>query len=100
MIGSAKAIQGATNSLNKTIREIDAFLDGLPQKPSEGLRDELHEKLAELNRVWYTKGFNRGHIESRQLYLTTGKVPKRLNIEVKRELFVGKRRKIKLKSKA
>lgn len=101
MVRQNKEIEGATNSLNKTIREIDAFLAGHSQEPtSSALRDELHGKLADLARAWYAKGFNRGHRECRAAFQDTGKVPKRLRTKVKRELFTAKKRKIVLKSKA
>lgn len=100
-MGRNKEIDGAMNSLNKTIREIDAFLSGQPQEPtSSALRDELHGKLADLARVWYAKGFNRGHRECRAAFKETGKVPKRLRTKVNRELFAAQKRKIVLKSRA
>lgn len=96
---TAAYVKGASSSLNKSIAEIDTFLTGhgVPMSPGP-LRDELHDKLADLAQKWYRRGFSRGHRESRATYLALGKVPKKLRAKVGRNLFAGKRRILKLKS--
>ena len=93
-----RGIEAASNSLKKSIREIDDFLAGQSQPLSAGLRADLHDRLGDLARSWYAKGFNRGHRESREAFEATGKVPKRLRTTVKRKLFIGHKRKITLNS--
>ena len=98
-VAKDRGIEAASNSLKKSIREIDDFLDGQSQPLSGGLRADLHDRLADLARSWYAKGFNRGHRESREAFEETGKVPKRLRATVKRKLFIGNKRKVTLSSK-
>lgn len=93
-------IEAATNSLKKSIAEIEAHLAGKNVAGTDSFhRAELHATLAEFAARWYRKGFNRGHRESFQSYAETGKVPKSMRAKVKRDLFGGRRKSVKLKSR-
>ena len=93
-------IEAASDSLKKSIREIEAHLEGkgVPGTPGHH-RAELHATLAEFAARWYRKGFNRGHRESFQSFEETGKVPKLMRAKVKRDLFGGTRKAVKLNSR-
>lgn len=93
-------IDSASNSLRKSIAEIEAQLAGRSVTGSPGVyRAELHATLAEFAERWYRKGFNRGHRESYESFSETGKVPKSMRAKVKRDLFGGARKAVKLKSR-
>ena len=83
-------IEAASNSLKKSIAEIEAHLEGKGVASLPGFhRGELHAALAEFAARWYRKGFNRGHRESFNRLKETGKVPRSLRAKVKRDLFGG-----------
>jgi hypothetical protein len=92
--------KGASKSLNKTITEIETFLKSKSQHPGPGqqLRPFLHEALADLAEKWLKRGFNRGHKESRRLFFAENKVPVTLRYKGYRELFTGRKRRVRLKS--
>lgn len=90
---------GASASLNKTITAVMEFLDDEGRRPSKQFRAFLHKKLADSNEKWFRRGFNRGHKESLARFLSGGKVPSKLTYEGIRTLFVGHKRKVKLKSR-
>lgn len=73
---------GASASINKTLSEIEAILDGEDLEPSGELRTKLREKLLnsleEVGQHWYKRGFNRGHREAYAAAALTGKVPRKL----------------------
>ena len=57
--------RASSKTLNKTISELKALLDGNRIEVVRGLRGEQQEKLIELLRqevrFWYRRGFKRGH---------------------------------------
>lgn len=96
-------IEGATQSIKKTLKDIECILDGedFPDQKSK-LREELREKikssLTDLAVRWYKKGFNRGHKESYRKHFESGCVPMKLETKVSRSLIPGERKSVKLKS--
>lgn len=93
-------MESASNSLKKSIAEIEAHLEGRGVAGAPGFhRAELHATLAAFAARWYRKGFNRGHRESFDGFTETGKVPKSLRAKVKRDLFGGAAKPVKLKSR-
>ena len=93
-------IEAASNSLKLSIAEIEAHLEGKGIRGTPGhYRAELHGALAEFAAHWYRRGFNRGHRESYELFEDTGAVPKALRAKVKRDLFAGNRKSVKLRSR-
>lgn len=88
---------GAAKSLNKTITEIEAFLQTGRERPSaHELREVLHEQLADLAEKWFKKGFKRGCIEAQRAYRTDGIFPERVRYDGNRELFTGRDRDVRL----
>jgi hypothetical protein len=81
--------EGASASLNKSIREIEDFLDGLGLRPPKGkLRNQLHEKIGDLAQKSFERGFRRGCIEMEK------KIPRSISYEADRSFFGGKERPI------
>ena len=96
-----QSAEGASKALNKTIKEIDAFLKGAGvSPPTADLRNKLHRRLRDFAQKWYRRGFNRGHLKSYTEYKARGSVPKTLKVSVSRKLFGKVRRTVKLKSTA
>jgi hypothetical protein len=88
---------GASKSLKKTTKAIMKFLDDKGDRPQNGLRDFLHDKLGDFAVKWYRKGFNLGHKESHK-QCDGGKVPRTLRHDATREFFTGDERTVRLKS--
>jgi hypothetical protein len=88
---------GASKSLKKTTKIIMKFLEDRGDRPQNGLRDFLHEKLGDFAVKWYRKGFNRGHKESHK-QCDEGKVPRTLDFDATREFFTDDERTVHLKS--
>jgi hypothetical protein len=91
---------GASASLNKTITEIMRFLKDEGERPTDGLRDFLREKLGDFAVKWYRRGFNRGHRETdkRCREDRIPHVPRVLRYDATREFFTGDERSVSLKS--
>ena len=89
---------GSSASLNKTITEIMGFLKDAGPRPNVGLRPFLHEKIGDLAEHWYSRGFSRGHIQSRKAFLADGKVPRVLEYSCTRNVSPKQSRDIKLRS--
>ena len=95
-------VRGRAQSLNKTITEVMKFLaDGSqrPGGPAAGLRNFLHEKLADLGEYWYKRGVKRGHIESQKAFEGKRRVPSKLHYNGRREFFKGRKREVQVTSK-
>jgi hypothetical protein len=93
--------EGASKSLNKTIDEIEAFLQGSSvAMPAGTLRPFLHTKLADLAEKWLKRGFKRGCIQSQKKFRELGQFPKAVTYDATRELFAGQHRQINLNWKA
>jgi hypothetical protein len=86
--------KGASKSLNITISAIMEFRGDEGERPNRELRAFLYEKIGDLTESWYRKGFNRGHIQSREAYEKIGKVPKMLTYECSREVSPTQEREI------
>src|SRR5258707_7041764 len=57
--------EGASQSLNKTIREIEDALSGFNLGTTTSpLRAKLRSRISHLARYWFRRGFKRGCIES------------------------------------
>lgn len=81
---------GASKSLNKTIAELEEFVQaGRERLPDEKLREVLHEHLADLAEKWFERGFKRGCVEARRGYRAEGSFPTRVKYNGNRELFTG-----------
>lgn len=94
----------ASASINKTLKEIDAILEGEKLSKAGKLRSKLRktliEALEDVGKTWYRRGFNRGHIEAFSAATSTGKIPKELKLEKKRKIIeAGSKVTIKLRSK-
>jgi len=88
---------GASKSLKKTTKAIMKFLKDEGDRPQNGLRDFLHDKLGDFAVKWYRRGFNRGHKESGK-QCDGGKVPSTLRYDATREFFTNDERTVHLKS--
>lgn len=77
-------IRASSKSLNLTIKEIDALIDGKPISTNGLLRTQLHDKLFKLlqkeARVWYGIGFKRGHKRCREL---VKRVPRKITKDMR-----------------
>lgn len=93
---------GASASINKTISDIEAILDGENLKfagpKRKELRSQLMDALINASKKWYKKGFNRGHIESYREFLTSKTVPRVLEVNVQREFLPNSKKEVMLKS--
>lgn len=88
---------GASKSINKTISEIEGFLQNAGvNAPAGKLRPMLHASIADLAEKWYRRGFKRGCIEAKDAYKETGKFPKEVTYDGSRELFIGQKRDLEL----
>jgi len=88
-------------SLNKTIREIGDYLQGIEVEDPKGiLRPYLHKKLADLAEKWMKRGFRRGCIELEKEFKATRRFPKKVVYDCSRELFPGQKRVIEVKWKS
>jgi hypothetical protein len=84
---SKQFVKGASASLNKSIQEIEDFLDGLGLTPATGkLRSQLHAKISALAQKSFERGFRRGCIEMEREF------PRSVSYEAKRAFF-GKNKK-------
>ena len=82
-------VEGASASLNKSIREIEDFLDGIGFRPPKGkLRNQLHEKIGDLAQNSFERGFRRGCIEMEKNF------PRSISYEANRTFFGGAKRPI------
>jgi hypothetical protein len=93
----------ASASINKTLKEVEAILNGADLGPAGELRSKLRDTLVKsferVGRKWYRRGFNRGHREAYQAFSESRRVPDVLEAEKNRKIVdAGERRKIKLKS--
>ncbi|MFK3871992.1 hypothetical protein [Pseudoalteromonas rhizosphaerae] len=94
----------ASASINKTLKEIEAILEGGNLPNAGELRSKLRATLIEsfegVGKQWYRRGFNRGHRESYSAFKEKGKVPKSLKLEKSRKIVTsGSNLKIKLRSR-
>lgn len=81
-------MEAASDSLKKSIREIDAHLEGKGVSGTPGYhRAELHATLAEFAARWQRKDFNRGRRECFQSFEETGEVPKLMRANFKRAVW-------------
>ena len=99
---SQEYIQGASASINKTIKDIEQLLQGAPLnqdgKMRARLRSILERSLIIQGRRWYKKGVNRGHKLAASSFSQNGIIPQKLKGTVKRKLLPGSCVKIKYKS--
>jgi len=95
-------LNGALESIDKTLREIEHILDGTSLDKAGKYRQELRLKieksLTKLGIKWYKKGFNKGHKEVYIQYIKTGKISENISIDVSRNLLPKSKSKIALKS--
>jgi len=96
-------VAGASASIAKTIKEIEAIHrgHGLPQSGPRRrrLRSELRSVLIKSAKVWYGRGFNRGHKEAFREFKRRSVVPVRLAVVVEREFLPGTKSKKPLVSR-
>jgi hypothetical protein len=92
-VHKASYAQGASASIMKTLGEIEAICNGeklLPTGPKrKKLRARLKRVLIKSSKVWYKKGFNRGHRESFREWKQIGRVPNVLKAQVERTFIPG-----------
>ncbi|BCS53456.1 hypothetical protein [Geobacter sp. SVR] len=95
-------VAGASASIMKTIKEIEAILEGEDLDYSGPKRHALHEKLQDAliksSRTWYKKGFKRGHMEAYRASVAKGEVPLTLSANVEREFLPNYTSAVPLKS--
>lgn len=81
--------EGAATSLQKTLAEIDAILEGDELEKAGNLREKLRKKLIasfeKLSDDWLRHGFNGGHIVAVQEFLKSGTVPVKISRTIERE---------------
>jgi hypothetical protein len=95
-----RAMLASMRSMNKSIKEIEAFLEhDYPTAKPGTLRARLHLAIEDLAETWFRRGFKQGHRTSRAHYLQSGKVPLRLRLSISRPLFSVRKRKMDLRSK-
>lgn len=91
-----------SESLNKTITEVMAFLKDDGERPGGSgakLRKFLHEKLADLAEHWYKRGVRRGHMESHKELMAMGTLSTKLRYKAEREFFDGQQRRVRVTSR-
>lgn len=98
--------KGASMSLQKTIADLDAILDGTELEAEGALREKLRKNLTKaLERIakdWLQHGFNGGHIVTVQEFLKSGSVPITLSKAIERQFPVrgtGAKQPLKVTSK-
>ena len=97
------AAAAASKAIHKTIEDIELLLEGLPLKSAGKLRTKLRAALIagfnDVGRLWYERGFNRGHREAYQEFRRTDAVPIKLSADVHRTFVAaGGKQEIKLRS--
>jgi hypothetical protein len=86
-------VEGASASLTLSMEEIEAVLGGIVLGPPGGpLRKELRAKISELSKRWFRRGFRRGCIETQRDWKATGKFPKKVTYDARRDFFDGRKR--------
>ena len=102
MIKKGTYAEGASASIMKTIAEIEDILEGQSLKyggpKRQILRDKLSAALIKSSKLWYKKGFNRGHRESSEAYKESTKFPTTITAEVQREFIPNSPKRVSLKS--
>lgn len=82
--------KGASMSLQKTIADVNAILDGTELQAEGALREELRKSLMKalehIAKDWLQHGFNGGHIVTVQEFLKSGSVPLTLKKSIERQL--------------
>lgn len=95
-------VAGASASIMKTIKEIEAILEGEELDYSgpkrHALRAKLQAALIKSSRSWYKKGFKRGHMEAYRASVAKGEVPLTLSASVEREFLPNSTSAVSLKS--
>ncbi|GLO51023.1 hypothetical protein D3C76_1354110 [compost metagenome] len=71
-----------SQSIQKTLKEIDKLLDGSQLDKAGPLRKKLRDRILdafdEVGKQWYRKGFNRGHRQAYEAFSETDNVPRKL----------------------
>ena len=93
--------EGASKSLIKTIRELEDVLAGIGLGPTRSaLRSELRSKVGQLAQRWFRRGFRRGCIETNRLAKSSGKLPKKISYDARRDFFDGRKQPVSVKWKS
>jgi hypothetical protein len=83
----------STSSINKTLKDIDAILDGVRLPAGSGKREELRarirEALAETAVKWLREGFRGGHTTTARVTLDTGQIPLTLSRTIALQLHTS-----------
>ena len=94
---------GASASIMKTLKEIEKIVGGKKLPPSgpkrSALRQKLQAVLIKSSRMWYGRGFSRGHMESFRAHKHHDCVPTTIAVEVERKFIPKTKSQVKLKSK-
>jgi hypothetical protein len=84
--------KGASKSLQKTIADLDAILDGRELEAEGALREKLRKNLKKaferIAKDWLQHGFEGGHIVIVQEFLTSGSIPVSLSRSIERQVPV------------
>jgi hypothetical protein len=92
--------EGASKAINKTITEIEDVLAGLVLSPAgSGLRNDLRLTIAKLAQHWFRRGFRRGCIEAHRSKTASGKPPKPVIYDARRDFFDGRKRPVNVRWK-
>jgi hypothetical protein len=93
---------GASKSIEITMDEIGAILEGGTLKEAGPLRADLREliesSLTSLSMKWYKKGFNRGHKESYKEFVVSDEFPLKISATVSRSLIPKSKKQVALRS--
>lgn len=88
---------GASKSLNKTISEIEAVLAGAGIPPTASpLRKNLRSAISKLAQNWFRRGFRRGCIETHGVWKGTGKFPREVTYDARRDFFDGRKQAVRV----
>lgn len=95
-------LDGASASIQKTLKEIEAITSGGQLESKSHYRQKLHtileNSLIDIAKTWYKKGFNRGHKESFRNFTEQGDFPIEISTNVSRSLIPNSTQSIRLKS--
>jgi len=89
--------KGASKSLKLSAKELNDFLAGLGVSPATSdLRMKYRSILSKFGAFWLRRGFRRGCIETHRVWKDSGKFPKKVTYDARRDFFDGRKRPVKV----
>nr|WP_295662185.1 hypothetical protein [Polymorphobacter sp.] len=77
---STDQIAGNSESLKRTIRDLENYMDDMKLDEASPLRANMYEKLADVARWWAQEGFYSGHRQSQNALSDDGEIPATLEV--------------------